>query len=485
MPPSATASGKQQLNQQQQQPLVPLLPPAATRLATIIAPPPPPLPLVTPPPPPAPAAPTTPERAGSLGFSLDFDAAYDLGDLIGAGASGRVHHATERATGRQVAVKVLPKRTTTTTTMTTTTSSSSSSSSSSAEQPSPYPSPPPSPGRSPTTNTTNTTTTSRAAAIRREVGATALAARGSPYAPRLEGVFESDDEAFLVLERCEGGDLRSLLAARNGEPLTEAAAAAVLRGVLHALAACHARGMVFGDVKPSNVCLLRRRSSVEREGLQESSDDDTDARFFGGVRLVDWGAASPAPLSSRALAGSPLYWSPEQAEGYGGLMAAGPSSCGGGGGGGGGGEGGARGYGPEVDVWSAGVLLFQLLSGRLPYWGANNAPRRGLPGGADGGSSSGRASLEEGASAAVPANLKPYQLLAAIRTAPIGAWPGASAEARDLVSRMLERDPRRRITAAEALRHPFFAKHGGGGGLEAAGDDEDEDAPPAALPSAR
>lgn len=476
MPPSATASGKQQLNQQQ-----PLqqLPPAATRVATILAPPPPPLPLVvTPPLPPAPAAPapTTPERAGSLGFSRDFDAAYDLGDLIGAGASGRVHHATERATGRSVAVKVLPKRTTT---MTTTTSSSSSSSSSSAEPPSPYPSPPPSPGRSPPTanTTTNTTTTSRAAAIRREVGATALAARGSPYAPRLEGVFESDDEAYLVLERCEGGDLRSLLAARNGEPLSEAAAAAVLRGVLHALAACHARGMVFGDVKPSNVCLLRRRSSVEREvRSEESSSDDenaktTDARFFGGVRLVDWGAASPAPLSSRALAGSPLYWSPEQAEGYGGLMAGSSrGSTGSGGDEGGalaGAAGAAVGFGPEVDVWSAGVLAFQLMSGRLPYWGANNAPRRGLPGGADGGNSSGSgsASLEEGASAAaVPANLKPYQLLAAIRTAPIGAWPGASAEARDLVSRMLERDPRRRITAAEALRHPFFAKCGGAGG---------------------
>jgi calcium-dependent protein kinase len=293
----------------------------------------------------------------------------------------------------------------------------------------------------------------RAAAIRREVSATAAASAGSPFAARLEAVYESEGDALLVLERCEGGDLRGLLQDRNGAPLDEASAAAVLRGVLHALAACHAQGMVYGDVKPGNVCLLRPRSAEDSSSSSSSSAadadapiNDTDLSFFGGVRLVDWGAASPAPLAPGALSGSPLYWAPEQAVGF---AAAGAMLAGGGDGSGSGDEDGviggappqsaARGgYGPAVDVWAAGVLAYQLMSGRLPYWGAAASEGGGPPRG-----------------------LRPWQLLAAIRTAPISAWPGASALARDLVVRcMLERDPARRITAAEALAHPFFAKHG-------------------------
>ena len=470
--PSAAAAARRQRRQAQQQqqqqqvqeqaaappppPLHhPAAPPAATHVAALILSPPPP-PSAAAPAPREPAAP--PARTGSLGFALGFDAAYELGELIGEGASGRVHLATERGTGRRVAVKVMRKR-----------PAAAGGASSSSSSPTPQRSPSP-------------TASSRHAAIRREAGATALASSGSPYAARLEGAYETDDEALLVLEHCAGGDLRSLLSGRAGAPLPEPCAAAVLRGVLHALAACHARGMVFGDVKPSNVCMLhRRRCEEEKEGVDSAAAAAAadDADYYRDVRLIDWGAAAPAPLPAGALAGSPLYWSPEQAEGFGGLMASGGSSSSGGGGSSGGDDGegvlaGAAtarspGYGPEVDVWAAGVLAFQMMSGRLPYWSSSGSSgsssssgsrsSSGSGSGSDGGGGGG-GSLE---GASVPRGLRPWQLLAAIRTAPIGAWPGASAEARDLVERMLERDPTRRITAAEALEHPFFVGRGGGG----------------------
>jgi len=462
---------------------------------------------------PAPTPPTPPAPTGSLGYPRDFATAYDMHDeLIGAGASGRVHGATHRATGRRVAVKVLPKRRAAPAPGVTrggggggggppsppVAAAPFSSSSGVAGPHAPAPLPPPS--------------TCRAAAIRREVGATALAGAGSPHAPRLLGVYESDNEAFLVLERCEGGDLRALLAARGGAPLPEAAAAGVLRGVLHALAAGHARGLVYADVKPANVCLLRRRACVDREvrergaaasSISSGGGDDSDGGgggggapsassssapspsrlaaecervFFGGVRLVDWGAAS-AP--SRRLAGSPLYWAPEQALGY--MVPAWPAGGAGGragaghghgddgdGGDDGGGGGGVTkgGYGPAIDIWAAGVLAYQMMSGRFPFWPKaavleRTAEENGSSSGG-GGSDGGEGAPSEG----VPRGLRPDQLLAAIRTAPIGPWPGASREARDLVVRlMLARDPCRRPTADECLAHPFFGgeRHAGGG----------------------
>jgi serine/threonine protein kinase len=450
---SATAKDRQQQEKQQQQQAAARPPPAATSLAAGIAPPSLPPAVVAADPPPHPPAPVL----GSLGYPhvQHFDAEYTLGELIGAGASGRVHQATHRASGRGVAVKILPKRregragaaAEAASGSRGTTGSSSGGSNSAAEDSSRS-----SPSRSASTSASPVDDPCcRAAAIRREISATAAASAGSPFAARLEAVYESEGDALLVLEACEGGDLRALLSARAGEPLPEPLAAAVLRGVLHALSACHARGMVYGDVKPGNVCLLRRRASVEREGeggggaaaaapaaaassrssSSLAADADADRAFFGGVRLVDWGAASPAPLHPAALSGSPLYWAPEQAVGFAaaGAMLAGFGSNGGDGSNGGGDEdgvlggapshtGAARGgYGPAVDMWAAGVLAYQLMSGRLPYWGGNAGGGNGAGGGGDAG--------------APPRGLRPWQLLAAIRTSPISAWPGGSAKARD------------------------------------------------------
>ncbi|XP_024198003.2 calcium-dependent protein kinase 1-like, partial [Rosa chinensis] len=81
-------------------------------------------------------------------------------------------------------------------------------------------------------------------------------------------------------------------------------------------------------------------------------------------------------------------------------------------------------YGPEADVWSAGVILYILLSGVPPFW----------------------AETEQGIF---------DQVLHGELDFSSDPWPSISDGAKDLVRRMLVRDPRKRLTAHEVLCHPW------------------------------
>jgi serine/threonine-protein kinase len=147
--------------------------------------------------------------------------------------------------------------------------------------------------------------------------------------PGLVAVYDQGMDArhpFLVMELVEGGTLRELLAERG--PMPPHAVVAVLRPVLGGLAAAHRAGLVHRDVKPENVLI--------------SDQGDVKIADFGLVRAV----AAAGITSTSVILGTAAYLSPEQ-------VSDGPSNR----------------AGPRSDVYSAGILTYELLTGRTPFTG--------------------------------------------------------------------------------------------------------------------
>ncbi|HZA12763.1 protein kinase domain-containing protein [Mycobacterium sp.] len=144
--------------------------------------------------------------------------------------------------------------------------------------------------------------------------------------PGLVAVYDQGSDgrhAFLVMELVEGGTLRELLRERG--PMPPHAVAAVLRPVLGGLAVAHRNGLVHRDIKPENVLI-----------------SDT-----GEVKIVDFGlvrAVAEAKITSDSvILGTAAYLSPEQ-------VSTGDAD-------------------PRSDVYAAGILTFELLTGVTPFSG--------------------------------------------------------------------------------------------------------------------
>ena len=69
----------------------------------------------------------------------------------------------------------------------------------------------------------------------------------------LQGVFEDDENIHLVMELCSGG---GILDSMKDGTLTEARVADIIRSVLRFIAQCHAKGIIYRDVKPDNFLFL-------------------------------------------------------------------------------------------------------------------------------------------------------------------------------------------------------------------------------------
>ncbi len=128
---------------------------------------------------------------------------------------------------------------------------------------------------------------------------------------------------FLVMELVEGGTLRELLRERG--PMPPHAVAAVMRSVLGGLAVAHSNGLVHRDIKPENVLI--------------SDDGDVKIADFGLVRAV----AEAKITSDSVILGTAAYLSPEQVT--------------------------SGNAGPRSDVYAAGVLIYELLTGVTPFRG--------------------------------------------------------------------------------------------------------------------
>jgi serine/threonine-protein kinase len=146
-----------------------------------------------------------------------------------------------------------------------------------------------------------------------------------------------DGRAFVVMEFLEGEALSQLV--MREAPLPVERALQIARQVASALGAAHAKGIVHRDVKPENIYLVKRGDA-----------DFIKVVDFGISKAVKQGQGEDGPdyrlTHTGLLLGTPLYMSPEQARGEEDLD-------------------------QRVDVWSLGVLLYECLTGEVPFR-ANN-----------------------------------------------------------------------------------------------------------------
>ncbi|KAH7289765.1 hypothetical protein KP509_30G018000 [Ceratopteris richardii] len=191
---------------------------------------------------------------------------------------------------------------------------------------------------------------------------------------------EDNNNVYIVMELCEGGELLDRILSRGGRYSEEDAKFIVIQ-ILNIASFCHFQGVVHRDLKPENFLFMTK-------------DEDS------AIKAIDFGLSDFVNPDGRLndIVGSAYYVAPEVLH---------------------------RSYGTEADVWSIGVITYILLCGSRPFW----------------------ARTESGIFRAVIRADPSYDEI---------PWPSISSEGKDFVKRLLNRDYRKRMTAAQALTHPWL-----------------------------
>jgi calcium-dependent protein kinase len=198
----------------------------------------------------------------------------------------------------------------------------------------------------------------------------------------LVGHYENRIHMHLVLELCSGGEVFDLL--QHG--MSELDCAHVMHQTLLAVQHCHENNVIHRDLKPQNLLLKAPVKDIDQ----------------AEVKVVDFGASKIYDSSGRSgglreVMGTISYMAPEV------ILAR------------------TRGYNSQCDLWSLGVILYQMVSGEKPF--SNQLDIQ-----------NGKWSFRE------------------------EEWTRVSQDCKNMVRRMLEVDPFKRINATEALAHQWIAK---------------------------
>ena len=188
-------------------------------------------------------------------------------------------------------------------------------------------------------------------------------------------------EYNIITEYCQEGELFDEIKAHA--PFNEVLTSWYMKQILSAVSYCHGMNIIHRDLKPENILIVKRVKSG-----------------FHPIKIIDFGTAKvfQKEKSEHLLIGSAYYIAPEVL---------------------------SRNYSELCDLWSCGVIMYILLTGRPPFNGINEDEIM--------------KKIKEG-----NYDLSKYP------------WGIISEDAKDLVKGLLQVDPKKRYTAKEALAHKWF-----------------------------
>ena len=205
-----------------------------------------------------------------------------------------------------------------------------------------------------------------------------------PNIIKLYEVFQSQNSLYLIMEECYGGELfdRILKHIESKEMYSEKEAAEIMQQIMSGIEYCHNNGIVHRDIKPENLLYLNK-------GNEKNNP----------LKIIDFGLSQTLDIKKilSSKVGTAYYVSPEILAGK---------------------------YTEKCDIWSAGVILYVLLSGEPPF----NGPSDGVI----------------------------YSKIKKMKFAfPSQKWDKISNEAKDLLMNMLCVE-NKRFSASQVLLHPWF-----------------------------
>ena len=197
------------------------------------------------------------------------------------------------------------------------------------------------------------------------------------------GIFEDDYFIHIVMEYLKGQDLSKIISLKNYTDFNENQMGQIIHQLLKALSFIHSKNIIHRDIKPENILF-------------------SDKRNIFSLKLIDFGLAT-FQEQEKKKAGTPMYMSPEMVDGNGTYVS---------------------------DIWSVGVVVYQMVTGKLPFDGGENDENQIL--------------YEH-----IKNDEYNKEKLNNVE---------CSEDVKDFIDKALQKDIKKRMTVQEALNHPWIKK---------------------------
>ena len=202
-----------------------------------------------------------------------------------------------------------------------------------------------------------------------------------PNILKINDFYSTKENYYIITEHCQEGELFNEI--KLYAPFSEPLVGYYMKQILKAVCYCHSMNVIHRDLKPENILIVKR----SKNGCHP-------------IKIIDFGTATifSKDKKENSVIGSSYYIAPEVL---------------------------SRNYTEKCDMWSCGVIMYILLTGKPPFGGINDE-----------------------------------EILSKVKKGKFDLtkypWGVISNEAKDLIKKLIEIDPTKRLSAEDALQHPWF-----------------------------